>query len=53
MKESIKKIFAILILYRIIYYLLPLLISGIALLTYEFKLAGRAAIIKKIKNRQK
>ena len=42
-------LFAILILYRIIYYLLPLLISGIALVTYEFKLAGRAAIIKKLK----
>lgn len=29
-------LFAILILYRIIYYLLPLIISGIALISYEF-----------------
>ncbi len=32
-------LFAILILYRIIYYLLPLIISGIALITYELKQA--------------
>lgn len=29
-------LFAILILYRIIYYLLPLIISGVALISYEF-----------------
>lgn len=34
-------IFAILVLYRIIYYLLPLVISGIALFAYEFKLAEK------------
>ena len=34
-------IFAILVLYRIIYYLLPLIISGIALFVYEISLARR------------
>lgn len=34
-------LFAILILYRIIYYLLPLIISGIVLIAYEFRLAER------------
>ena len=34
-------IFAILVLYRIIYYLLPLIISGIGLLVYEISLARR------------
>lgn len=36
--ENQATLFAILILYRIIYYLLPLIISGIALFTYEFAL---------------
>mgnify|MGYP002855567452 CR=1 FL=1 len=40
-------IFAILVLYRIIYYLLPLVISGIALFFYEFGLAMRR---KRIRN---
>ena len=39
-------IFAILILYRIIYYLLPLIISGIALFAYEFGLSQRKKYIK-------
>ena len=34
-------IFAILVLYRIIYYLLPLIISGIALFVYEISLTRR------------
>ena len=34
-------IFAILVLYRIIYYLLPLIISGIVLFSYEISLAAR------------
>ena len=42
-------LFAILILYRIIYYLLPLIISGIVLLMYEFKIAGRKNIRKRTK----
>lgn len=37
--ENQATLFAILILYRIIYYLLPLIISGIALFSYEFGLA--------------
>lgn len=37
--ENQATLFAILILYRIIYYLLPLVLSGIALFTYEFHLA--------------
>lgn len=39
-------VFAILVLYRIIYYLLPLIISGIALVLYEFGLAKRKSFIK-------
>ena len=39
-------IFAILVLYRIIYYLLPLIISGIALFAYEVGLARRKKSIK-------
>lgn len=42
-------IFAILILYRIIYYLLPLVISGIALTVYEFALVQRKKYIKRKK----
>lgn len=41
-------LFAILILYRIIYYLLPLIISGIVLIIYEFSLPDRKNY-KKIK----
>lgn len=41
-------LFAILILYRIIYYLLPLIISGIILIIYEFSLPNRKNY-KKIK----
>ena len=37
--ENQATLFAILILYRIIYYLLPLVLSGIVLFTYEFHLA--------------
>lgn len=43
-------LFAILILYRIIYYLLPLLISGIGLIIYEFRLAERKKITKRKNN---
>ena len=39
--ENQATLFAILILYRLIYYLLPLLISGIALVIYELRLADR------------
>lgn len=39
-------LFAILILYRIIYYLLPLIISGIVLVGYELNLARRKKIRK-------
>ena len=39
-------IFAILVLYRIIYYLLPLIISGIALFIYEMGLAYRRKQLK-------
>ena len=41
-------LFAILILYRIIYYLMPLIISGIILIIYEFSLPDRKKY-KKIK----
>ena len=41
-------IFAILVLYRIIYYLLPLVISGVALFIYEFGLASRKKRVQKI-----
>lgn len=37
--ENQATLFAILILYRIIYYLLPLILSGIVLFVYEFHLA--------------
>ena len=43
-------LFAILILYRIIYYLLPLILSGIALFCYEFEWRDRN-FYKKIKKR--
>ena len=38
-EENQANLFAILVLYRIIYYLLPLIISGIALFSYEINLA--------------
>lgn len=38
-EENQANLFAILVLYRIIYYLLPLVISGIALFSYELNLA--------------
>lgn len=47
--ENQANLFAILILYRIIYYLIPLVISGIALFSYEFYLANR----KKFKKNKK
>ena len=47
--ENQATLFAILILYRIIYYLLPLLISGTVLLIYEFYLNNRKKF-KKQKN---
>lgn len=45
-EENQANLFAILVLYRIIYYLLPLVISGIALFSYELNLA-------RIKNNRK
>jgi len=48
-EENQAKLFAILILYRIIYYLLPLLISGIILIAYELSRSERKSY-KKIKN---
>ncbi|MBQ9271681.1 MAG: UPF0104 family protein [Alphaproteobacteria bacterium] len=48
--EDQAKLFAILILYRIIYYLLPLTISGIALFIYEFEWHEQK-LYKKIKKR--
>ena len=39
--ENQATLFAILVLYRIIYYLLPLVISGIALFVYELSLSRR------------
>lgn len=43
-EENQANLFAILILYRIIYYLIPLIISGIALFSYEFLLTRRKKI---------
>ncbi|MBQ9035089.1 MAG: UPF0104 family protein [Alphaproteobacteria bacterium] len=40
-EENQANLFAILVLYRIIYYLLPLVISGIVLFSYEIRLARR------------
>lgn len=45
-EENQANLFAILVLYRLIYYLLPLIISGIALFSYEIKLANRKKIKK-------
>ena len=47
-EENQAMLFAILILYRIIYYLLPLILSGIALFCYEFEWHERK-FYKKIK----
>ncbi|MBR3502598.1 MAG: UPF0104 family protein [Alphaproteobacteria bacterium] len=44
--ENQATLFAILILYRIIYYLLPLVISGIALFSFEFNLAEKKNLRK-------
>lgn len=50
--ENQATLFAILILYRIIYYLLPLLVSGIVLFVYELRLIEYRNIrfVKKLKN---
>lgn len=48
-EENQAMLFAILILYRIIYYLLPLVISGIALFIYEYRLAGRKNMYKMLR----
>ena len=50
--ENQATLFAILILYRIIYYLLPLLVSGIVLFVYELRLIERrnTKFVKKVKN---
>lgn len=48
-EENQANLFAILVLYRIIYYLLPLIISGIALFTYELNLARTKNSYKKSK----
>ncbi len=48
--ENQAMLFAILILYRIIYYLLPLVLSGIALFCYEFEWRERK-FYKKMKKR--
>lgn len=45
-EENQANLFAILVLYRIIYYLLPLIISGIALFAYEISLARRKNNLK-------
>lgn len=51
--ENQATLFAILILYRIIYYLLPLIISGIVLFGYEFHLAENKKQFLKIKKSKK
>ncbi|MBR1824980.1 MAG: UPF0104 family protein [Alphaproteobacteria bacterium] len=48
--EDQAMLFAVLILYRLIYYLLPLILSGIALFCYEFEWSERK-FYKKIKKR--
>lgn len=45
-EENQANLFAILVLYRIIYYLLPLIISGIALFAYEISLVRRKNNLK-------
>ncbi|MBR1600312.1 MAG: UPF0104 family protein [Alphaproteobacteria bacterium] len=51
--ENQATLFAILILYRIIYYLLPLIMSGIALFIYEFHLAENKKQFLRIKKSKK
>ena len=52
--ENQATLFAILILYRIIYYLLPLVVSGIVLFCYEFHLAeNKKQFLLHKKNKQK
>ena len=52
--ENQATLFAILILYRIIYYLLPLVLSGIVLFGYEFHLAeNKKQFLMRRKNKQK
>lgn len=51
--ENQATLFAILILYRIIYYLLPLVLSGIALFIYEFHLAENKKQFLRIKKSKK
>ena len=51
--ENQATLFAILILYRIIYYLLPLILSGIALFIYEFHLAENKKQFLRIKKSKK
>lgn len=51
--ENQATLFAILILYRIIYYLLPLIISGIVLFGYEFYLAENKKQFLRIKKSKK
>ena len=51
--ENQATLFAILILYRIIYYLLPLVLSGIVLFVYEFHLAeNKRQFLMRRKNKQ-
>lgn len=51
--ENQANLFAILVVYRIIYYLLPLIVSGIALFIYEYKLiAEKSMRLLKRKNKQ-
>lgn len=45
-EENQANLFAILVLYRIVYYLLPLIISGIALFAYEFYLVHKKNKLK-------
>ena len=51
--ENQATLFAILILYRIIYYLLPLILSGVALFIYEFHLAENKKQFLRIKKSKK
>ena len=51
--ENQATLFAILILYRIIYYLLPLIVSGVVLFIYEFHLAeNKRQILSRRKNKK-
>ena len=53
--ENQASLFAILVVYRIIYYLLPLVLSGIVLFIYEYRLAEEKSLrirLLKRKNKQ-